>query len=95
MYTQNGILNMLDRNRRIKRGPQRLQATKRQYDIILTAEERVYDQVRLSHTWHNAAAICRSSRLCSFITSTPPANAGLGFAASEKAPPGDLLEFPS
>jgi len=45
MYTQNGILNMLDRNRRIKRGPQRLQATKRQYDIILTAEERVYDQV--------------------------------------------------
>lgn len=45
MYTQNGILNMLDRNRRIKHGPQRLQATKRQYDLILTAEERVYDQV--------------------------------------------------
>ena len=36
---------MLDRNRRIKHGPQRLQATKRQYDLILTAEERVYDQV--------------------------------------------------
>lgn len=44
MYTQNGILNMLDRNRRIKRGPQRLQDAKRQYDLILTAEERVYDQ---------------------------------------------------
>ena len=45
LYTQNGILNMLDRNRRIKRGPQRLQDTKRIYDIIFTAEERVYDQV--------------------------------------------------
>jgi len=45
MYTQNGILNMLDRNRRIKTCPQRLQAAKTHYDLILTAEERVYDQV--------------------------------------------------
>lgn len=44
LYTQNGILHMLDRNRRIKRGPQRLQDSKETYDIILTAEERVYDQ---------------------------------------------------
>ena len=45
MYTQNGILNMLDRNRRIKYAPQRLQESKEKYDIIFTAEERVYDQV--------------------------------------------------
>jgi len=45
LYTQNGILNMLDRNRRIKKGPQRLQDTRKKYDIIFTAEERVYDQV--------------------------------------------------
>ena len=45
LYTQNGILNMLERNKRIKRGPERLQDTGRKYDIIFTAEERVYDQV--------------------------------------------------
>jgi len=45
LYTQNGILNMLDRNRRIKFGPQRLQETDEKYDLIFTAEERVYDQV--------------------------------------------------
>jgi len=45
LYTENGILNMLDRNRRIKYGPQRLQESKEKYDIIVTAEERVYDQV--------------------------------------------------
>ena len=44
LYTQNGILHMLDRNRRIKHGPQRLQEATETYDIILTAEERVYDQ---------------------------------------------------
>lgn len=45
LYTQNGILNMLDRNRRIKFGPQKLQETEEKYDLIFTAEERVYDQV--------------------------------------------------
>lgn len=44
MYTQNGILHMLERNRRIKNAPQRLQEATKQYDIIITAEERVYDQ---------------------------------------------------
>merc|ERR1712008_519525 len=38
------ILNMLDRNRRIKYAPQRLQESKHKYDVIFTAEERVYDQ---------------------------------------------------
>lgn len=36
---------MLDRNRRIKSRPERFQDTKENFDIVITAEERVYDQV--------------------------------------------------
>ena len=45
MYKQNGILHMLDRNRMIKPGPERFQDCSQQFDVIVTAEERVYDQV--------------------------------------------------
>lgn len=44
-YTQNGLLHMLDRNRRIKLGPERFQSCMEKFDIIITCEERVYDQV--------------------------------------------------
>ncbi|EDO39582.1 predicted protein [Nematostella vectensis] len=45
LYTQNGILHMLDRNRRIKALPERFQEAVEHFDLIITAEERVYDQV--------------------------------------------------
>lgn len=44
-YTQNGLLHMLDRNRRIKPRPERFQTSKDKFDILVTCEERVYDQV--------------------------------------------------
>lgn len=44
-YTQNGLLHMLDRNRRIKRNPEKFQLCPDRFDILITAEERVYDQV--------------------------------------------------
>ncbi|CAD6240565.1 GSCOCG00008847001-RA-CDS [Cotesia congregata] len=45
LYTQMGLLHMLDRNRRIKPRPERFQETKEKFDILITCEERVYDQV--------------------------------------------------
>jgi len=44
-YKQNGILHMLDRNRRIKPHPERFQETDEEFDLVITVEERVYDQV--------------------------------------------------
>lgn len=44
-YTNNGLLHMLDRNRRLKKCPERFQDCKEEFDIIVTVEERVYDQV--------------------------------------------------
>ncbi|XP_055679349.1 RNA polymerase II subunit A C-terminal domain phosphatase SSU72 [Lutzomyia longipalpis] len=44
-YTQNGLLHMLDRNRRIKTAAEKFQLCNEHFDIIVTAEERVYDQV--------------------------------------------------
>ena len=37
-YTQNGVLNMLDRNRRIKKNPEKFQTNKEPFNIILTCE---------------------------------------------------------
>lgn len=44
-YTQNGLLHTLDRNRRIKTHPERFQESDDKFDILITCEERVYDQV--------------------------------------------------
>jgi len=45
MYTQNGLLNMVDRNRHIKRCPQRFQNSDDHFNVIICMEERVYDQI--------------------------------------------------
>ncbi|CAF1271362.1 unnamed protein product [Rotaria magnacalcarata] len=45
LYTQNGVLHMLDRNRRIKEKPERFQDSRERFDVIFTVEERIFDQV--------------------------------------------------
>lgn len=45
-YTQNGILQMLDRNRRIKPSPERFQeANGDVFNIIFTVGEKIFDTV--------------------------------------------------
>lgn len=45
LYTQNGLLSMLERNKKIKGGPQRFQSSTRPFDVIFTCEERCFDIV--------------------------------------------------
>lgn len=45
-YKQNGILNMLERNMKVKRAPERWQEeTTKHFDIVITFDQRVYDML--------------------------------------------------
>eukprot|EP00042_Codosiga_hollandica_P034720 m.246974 g.246974 ORF g.246974 m.246974 type:complete len:219 (-) comp54479_c0_seq3:1734-2390(-) len=45
LYRENGILGLLERNQRIKEKPERFQDAKDEFDVILTCEGRVFEQV--------------------------------------------------
>ncbi|KAG1655307.1 hypothetical protein FOA52_007964 [Chlamydomonas sp. UWO 241] len=45
LYTRNGLLRMVQRNIEVKRAPERFQDNHEPFDVIVTFEERVMDQV--------------------------------------------------
>lgn len=45
MYTSNGVLNMLDRNAKVKKAPEQWRDARERFDVIITFEERVFRSV--------------------------------------------------
>lgn len=45
LYTRNGLLMLIDRNRKIKAAPQRFQESREEYDVLVSCEDRCFDMV--------------------------------------------------
>lgn len=59
LYTSNGVLNMLDRNRKIKESPEAWSKQNEIFDVIITCQERCFDSVCLN-LLHRGAKLSRA-----------------------------------
>lgn len=76
-YTYNGILHMLDRNRRIKPQPERFQECRDQFDLIFTCEEQVYDRV-VEEMYSREQETCQPVHVINIDIKDNPEDATLG-----------------
>ena len=87
LYTQNGVLTMLDRNRNIKEAPQRFQDCinssidiYKNLDVIITCEERCFDAVmeELMNRSDPAQKKSRPTHVVNFEIKDTPEGAAMG-----------------
>lgn len=80
LYTQNGLLMLLDRNRKIKQRPQRFQDSVGDYDIIITCEERCFDLV-VDELAHRPILLNKPVHIVNFDIKDTPEDATVGAKA--------------
>lgn len=76
-YTQNGMLTILERNRKIKTGPQRFQTSTGAFDVIFCCEERCFDIV-CEELRERVVRECRPVHVVNFDIPDTPEDAAIG-----------------
>lgn len=77
LYTENGMLHILDRNIRIKDRPEKFQESGLRYDVILTCEEKVYDLV-IEHFENNDSSHSHLAHVINLDIIDNPEDATIG-----------------